>query len=731
MRKSLCRCWLPLLSALLWAGPSAAHNGTLALAQQIQSITVDGDLSDWPADATRYDLRFAGEGDPLNSENDLSAFFMVGYDGEAQVLYVAVDVTDDSVVRQQPPRSNWNTQDSCELYVQLQHQLWGAPVQYFLRGQQRGVYGPGSPGDVQVEVVWRDDGYRFEWRLDVERATGRPLLQPKTVLGFDLSLWDRDADGSTSWLAWSPGIGKYDDIDQLGDLFLMDASIAAEDVPAVLNDLYNQSIEKVRQDTRLATAYQMFISGALFAFALLHLFLFLFSPRALENLYFALFTGGLGVAVYFELIISLNSFFGLSLFGGPTFELNALDMWWAAVQMVALLLGGTSLLYKLAHIPPSSYFTYGTRVVYALWLGVGILFAGLVWRGGANQLTDWSTAYYTYFAAFSLVVLALLLAEVVRLGLAGWRGGDGIWIVGLGFGPNIPVVGRLLLERHFDYSLFYGLLGFLVSMSIFLARQVARTSRDLEAQLVQVEELSQRTLEQNRQIQAADRHKSEFLARMSHDLRTPMNAIIGYTRILLRRSRATLDQRQYRNLENIRTSADHLLSLINDILDLSKIEADRIDLEPEEIEVAPLVEECAAAVSPLVKSGVELHQQVEEGLALYTDPDRLRRILMNLLSNAVKFTQQGSVTLAARADGDMVEVAVSDTGIGIAAEDLPRIFDEFHQVGKPEGGGREGSGLGLAIAKKSAGLLGGTIAVASQVGSGTTFTVRLPLRLGG
>ncbi|NKB71484.1 MAG: hypothetical protein GKR89_30805 [Candidatus Latescibacteria bacterium] len=722
------RCWLPLLIILLASAPANAHNGTLALAQRLQDITLDGDLGDWPADATHYDLRFAHDGDPLTSGDDLRAYYMVGFDRDAQILYVAVDVQDDSLVPIQPPQGTYNSQDGCELYLHLRHQEWSAPVQYFFRGQNRGVYGAGSMDDFQVEVVWHNTGYRSEWRIDIGRITGEALLQPQTVIGFDLSLWDRDEDGSATWVAWSPGAGKYSDADRLGDLFLLDESIPDEDVPGILTELYNQRIEKVRLDTRLATAYQMFISGTLFTFALLHLFLFLFYPKARENLYFGLFAGGLGAGIYFEVLIALDSAFGLSFYGGPTFEINAPNMWFVAVQMVGLLLGGATLLYKLAHISPSSFFTYGVRAVYILWAVVGFFFISLVWGGDITALTAWTTDYYSYFAAANLIALALLLTEVVRLGISGWRRGDGSWIVALGFGPNILAVGRLLLERQFDYSLFYCILAFLISVSIFLARNVARTSRNLQAQLLQVEELSQRTLEQNHQIQTANRHKSEFLARMSHDLRTPMNAIIGYTRILLRRNKEVLEERQYRNLENIRTSADHLLSLINDILDLSKIEADRVDINPEEVPLAPLVDECAAAVSPMVKTGVDLQCQVEPELVLYTDPDRLRRIVMNLLSNAVKFTDQGSISLTARSLGAQVEVAVADTGIGIAEADLPHIFDEFKQVDQADGGKQEGTGLGLAIAQKSAGLLEGTIDVASQLGVGTTFTVRLPKR---
>ena len=228
----------------------------------------------------------------------------------------------------------------------------------------------------------------------------------------------------------------------------------------------------------------------------------------------------------------------------------------------------------------------------------------------------------------------------------------------------------------------------------------------------------------NEELEQATQHKSDFLAKMSHDLRTPMNAIIGYTRILLRRSKDILEERQYKNLENIQVSADHLLALINDILDLSKIEAGRMELNVQVVELPQLVNECASAVESLVKPGVALVREVAEIEPVQTDPDRLRRVVMNLLSNAVKFTEAGSITAGLRAVDGQVELSVSDTGVGISAEELPGIFDEFSQV-SGSGEAAQGSGLGLAIAKKSVELLGGSIAVESEVGGGTTFTVRL------
>ena len=236
--------------------------------------------------------------------------------------------------------------------------------------------------------------------------------------------------------------------------------------------------------------------------------------------------------------------------------------------------------------------------------------------------------------------------------------------------------------------------------------------------------------EANRQIQEANQLKSAFLARMSHDLRTPLNAIIGYTHILLRKVEGQVDARQYRNLEHIRISADHLLGLINDILDLTKIEAGRIDLQPQSIDLERLVGTCIAALSPLVKEGVELRQQLTPVGSLRTDPDRVRRVLMNLLSNAVKFTEGGAIDVSLKKEASQVVLAVADTGPGIPEGALPHIFDEFYRVESPNHAAGEGTGLGLAIARRSADLLGGDLSVKSQEGVGTTFTLRLPTEPG-
>jgi CheY-like chemotaxis protein/anti-sigma regulatory factor (Ser/Thr protein kinase) len=207
-----------------------------------------------------------------------------------------------------------------------------------------------------------------------------------------------------------------------------------------------------------------------------------------------------------------------------------------------------------------------------------------------------------------------------------------------------------------------------------------------------------------------------------------MNAIIGFTRLVMRRSKEVLAPRQYENLEKILVSAEHLLSLINDILDLAKVEAGRIEVYPVEFALEPIVTECLHTVEPMLKSAhVRLVQEVDADLpTLVTDRDKVRQILMNLLSNAAKFTPTGTITVSVRCRDGVLAMAVSDTGIGIPEEALERVFEEFHQVDTSTTREYGGTGLGLAISRHLARLLGGDIAVQSTLGVGSTFIVMLP-----
>jgi ammonium transporter len=225
--------------------------------------------------------------------------------------------------------------------------------------------------------------------------------------------------------------------------------------------------------------------------------------------------------------------------------------------------------------------------------------------------------------------------------------------------------------------------------------------------------------------------KSRFLANMSHELRTPLNAIMGFTRIVSRGSEGVLPERQTENLSKILSSAEQLLGLIDEILDLSRIEAGQMRIDIDEVDVEALIEESIASIEPLVDSAaVRLVVTRPRGALerIETDPDKLRQILLNLLSNAVKYTEAGTVTVSARTSDRRLVVEVADTGIGIPRDERDRIFDEFHQVDSSTSGRHGGTGLGLTISRRLARALGGDITVESTPGVGSTFRLDLPIR---
>jgi signal transduction histidine kinase len=237
--------------------------------------------------------------------------------------------------------------------------------------------------------------------------------------------------------------------------------------------------------------------------------------------------------------------------------------------------------------------------------------------------------------------------------------------------------------------------------------------------------------EKSQQLEIANRHKSEFLANMSHELRTPLNAIIGFSEVLLERMFGEVNAKQEEYLQDIFTSGKHLLSLINDILDLSKVEAGRMELELTRFNLPMAIDNALTLVRTRAENhGITLVMEVDERLGEFVGDERkIKQVLVNLLSNAVKFTPEGGrVGVHAGLANGSVEISVSDTGIGIAQRDQGLIFEEFRQVGPDHAGKREGTGLGLTLTRRFVELHGGTIWVKSEVGSGSTFTFTLPVR---
>ncbi len=236
--------------------------------------------------------------------------------------------------------------------------------------------------------------------------------------------------------------------------------------------------------------------------------------------------------------------------------------------------------------------------------------------------------------------------------------------------------------------------------------------------------------DKSRQLEAASQHKSEFLANMSHELRTPLNAIIGFSEVLTDRMFGELNEKQDEYLKDIYASGQHLLSLINDILDLSKIEAGRMELEPTDFDLPSAIDNALTLVRERAgRRGITLGRAIDERVGtIRADERKVKQVVLNLLSNAIKFTPEGGrIDVRATVSEGTAEVSVTDTGVGIAPEDQEAVFEEFRQVGTADKKG-EGTGLGLALSRKFIELHGGRIWVKSRVGTGSTFTFTLPVR---
>jgi signal transduction histidine kinase len=257
-----------------------------------------------------------------------------------------------------------------------------------------------------------------------------------------------------------------------------------------------------------------------------------------------------------------------------------------------------------------------------------------------------------------------------------------------------------------------------------------RTFATQSALAIQNARLFQEIEIKSRQLEVASQHKSEFLANMSHELRTPLNAIIGFSEVLTDRMFGDLNEKQEEYLKDIYASGTHLLSLINDILDLSKIEAGRMELELTDFDLPTALDNALTLVRERAgRRSIALHTSIDNRLGeIQGDERKIRQVVLNLLSNAIKFTPEGGrIEVAAAPRDGSVEVAVSDTGVGIAPEDQEKVFEEFRQVGTSDKKA-EGTGLGLTLCRKFIELHGGRIWVKSQVGEGSTFTFTIPVR---
>ena len=310
------------------------------------------------------------------------------------------------------------------------------------------------------------------------------------------------------------------------------------------------------------------------------------------------------------------------------------------------------------------------------------------------------------------------------------------WVV-IGF-----AVGSIGLALILGYAISWSLIGPVKRMDTRLkeiasgdfSKQIEVPNRDeLGTLAANLNRMSEELGQLYEKLEAANRHKSEFLANVSHDLRTPLNAIIGFTRMVLRKTEGQIPDLQKDNLQKVLISGEHLLGLINSLLDLAKIEAGRMEVFSESFRLDEVIHMVASTVEPMLKDGrVRLVKEIAPDIPqLNTDRQKLKQIVLNLLSNAVKFTEQGEIRISASRENSSFKLAVADTGIGMKKEALDHIFEEFRQAEKSTASQYGGTGLGLAIVKRLANLLGGDIGVESEVGKGSKFTITLPINLKG
>ncbi|HTS54287.1 MAG TPA: HAMP domain-containing sensor histidine kinase [Burkholderiales bacterium] len=405
---------------------------------------------------------------------------------------------------------------------------------------------------------------------------------------------------------------------------------------------------------------------------------------------------------------------------GPSLPVRHV-VWLAAQLAVTVALLSLYFWYRRAQPSAREARQWGRRLV------SGVLVNGCVWGSAALVMYPADLAYQVGLA-FAFLCVAI----------SGAVGGGAYLPVALGLDiPTLtPLIVRFLLEADLVHlSLALGLVLMMI-LVLYYARQHNRLIVDsLQARFENLE-LSealteQRIQERTRILEAASRHKSEFLANMSHELRTPLNAIIGFSEVLKDRMFGDLNPKQTEYVRTIYSSGHHLLSLINDILDLSKVEAGRMELVLTNFHLPIALENALTLVRERAqRQGMTLELRIDTQLGEFVaDERKVKQILLNLLSNAVKFTSEGgTITVAARCTQDGAEVSVSDTGIGIAPEDQDAIFEEFRQVGASYSKKREGTGLGLSLAKKFVEMHGGRIWVESGAGKGSVFTFTLPSR---
>jgi signal transduction histidine kinase len=281
-----------------------------------------------------------------------------------------------------------------------------------------------------------------------------------------------------------------------------------------------------------------------------------------------------------------------------------------------------------------------------------------------------------------------------------------------------------------DKKVFWG------NLSVSILRTENREIQSITGVIVDItprKQAEESLYKANEQLKEADKLKSIFLSSMSHELRTPLNSIIGFTGILLQGLAGDLNEEQKKQLGIIKKSSQHLLSLINDILDISKIEAGKLELDCEHFDLKEVMEEIILTFDAIAKDkNLEIKKSIPKNIILYNDKRRFKQILLNIVSNAIKYTNEGSVRITVNIlDNKELEIKILDTGVGIKREDLNRIFEPFQQVDEELTKKVEGTGLGLHLVRKLLSIMNGNISLVSEYGKGSIFTIIMPLKVEG
>lgn len=368
-------------------------------------------------------------------------------------------------------------------------------------------------------------------------------------------------------------------------------------------------------------------------------------------------------------------------------------------------------------------------------LGIGITRIGLSRRPAQEKLNDvlnWAVYLSLISLAMGIILASFLARRISQPILSLTKGAEEIRRGQYGYQLDLKRNDELgLLADSFNRmsDRLRGTVDSLAHLNRNLEAEVDRRTDALRTLAKRLEEQNLELQRQRDQLEEGNRLKSEFLANVSHELRTPLNAVLGYTELLGEEVYGPVTDKQQQTLKSVAENAENLLQLINEILDLSKVEAGKMTVRWSEVDVAELVRDIVKGCEPLVRNkSFDVRIKCEEGLStITTDAVKIRQILVNLISNSIKFTNEGWVQVTARPSGDGgAEIEVHDTGIGIAEQDLGLIFNEFRQLDGTSTRKQGGTGLGLAISKKLAILIGGEIHVQSEPGHGSRFTLVLP-----